>query len=115
MLIVRYIVLHAGTKDGFVEGASLVFSTSQRANQLRDYHGEMNAENFEKWFEHQLLPNLKQPAAIIMDNAPYHSALIEKNPTSAWKKAEIVEWLQHHDIPFETDMLKPQLLQIVTR
>ncbi|KAK4885544.1 hypothetical protein RN001_001815 [Aquatica leii] len=41
----RYIVLHAGTEDGFVEGADLIFSTT---NKSSDYHDSMNSENFLK-------------------------------------------------------------------
>ncbi|KAK4885628.1 hypothetical protein RN001_001899 [Aquatica leii] len=35
----RYIVLHAGNKNGFIPGADLVFSSSTKNS---DYHGEMN-------------------------------------------------------------------------
>jgi len=46
--------------------------------QLSDYHGEMNQENFLNWFENQLLKNLQQPSAIVIDNAPYLSMLLTK-------------------------------------
>lgn len=51
----RYIVLHAGSEDGFVENASLVFKSGTKSG---DYHDSMNSANFEKWFEEQLIPNL---------------------------------------------------------
>jgi hypothetical protein len=41
-------VLHAGNKNGFVEGAPLAFSSNTKNP---DYHGEMNQENFLRWFE----------------------------------------------------------------
>ncbi|KAJ8914887.1 hypothetical protein NQ315_014900 [Exocentrus adspersus] len=41
----RFIVLHAGTKHGFVENASLVFSSTSKS---ADYHDSMNREMFEK-------------------------------------------------------------------
>lgn len=65
----RYIVLHAGGKDGFIPGAGLVFASQSNAE---DYHGEMNTRNFQHWFANQLLPNLKPRTLIIMDNASYH-------------------------------------------
>ena len=37
-----------------------------------DYHQEMNAVNFEKWFEEKLLPALPANSLIVMDNASYH-------------------------------------------
>ncbi|XP_066950812.1 uncharacterized protein [Macrobrachium rosenbergii] len=78
----RLIILHAGTEDGSVNNAELVF-------QLRndgDYHKQMNSEVFEKWFRNQLLPNIPPNCAIAMDNASYHSMQQEKYPTSSWKK-----------------------------
>jgi hypothetical protein len=47
-LYYRSIVLHAGNKNGFVEGAALAFSSNTKNP---DYHGEMNQENFLRWFE----------------------------------------------------------------
>ena len=40
----RLIILHAGSKEGFVPGAVLVF----QAKNVGDYHDQMNAETFEK-------------------------------------------------------------------
>ncbi|KAJ8914886.1 hypothetical protein NQ315_014899, partial [Exocentrus adspersus] len=47
----RFIVLHAGTKHGFVENASLVFSSTSKS---ADYHDEMNREMFDKWMTEKL-------------------------------------------------------------
>ena len=38
----RLIIVHAMTKDGWVDGAELVFDSKQRTG---DYHGQMNWEN----------------------------------------------------------------------
>ena len=54
-----------------------------------DYHKEMNAVNFTKWLTEKLIPNLPPQSAIVMDNASYHSVLVEKCPTTNTKKAEI--------------------------
>ncbi|CAG9834708.1 unnamed protein product [Diabrotica balteata] len=74
----RYIILHAGNCNGFIQGAELVFSSKTKDC---DYHGEMNRHNFLQWFEHQLLNNLEEPSIIILDNAPYHSTIINKAST----------------------------------
>lgn len=105
----RFIVLHAGHKGGFVPNASLVFATNSK---LADYHGDMNAETFIKWVTEKLIPNLEEPSLVIMDNASYHSTEIEKQPTSSWTRPAIVTWLQKHNIPFEAQLLKPELLYI---
>jgi transposase len=106
----RYIVLHAGNEDGFINGAENIFSSK---TQSSDYHGEMNQENFLKWFKNQLLLNLTEPSIIIMDNAPYHSMLLDKCPNNSWKKSDIQDWLVTHNIGFNEQMFKAELLHIV--
>ena len=51
-----------------------------------DYHSEMNFENFKKWLQEKLLPNLQPNSVIVLDNAAYH-----KCPTAASRKAVIQE------------------------
>jgi hypothetical protein len=74
---VRYIVVHAGNENGFVENAGLIFNSKSKKG---DYHDNMNVENFQNWFKTQLIPNLEEPSLIIMDNASYHSQLGEPIP-----------------------------------
>jgi hypothetical protein len=106
----RYIIVHAGNSDSFIEGAELIFSSSTKNS---DYHGEMNKHIFFLWFQNQLLPSLKAPSVIIMDNASYHCDTENKSPTSNSKKAEIQNWLRERNIAFEPKSLKPQLLEKV--
>lgn len=106
----RYIILHAGNKNGFIPGASLVFSSKTKES---DYHGEMNQYKFLSWFENQLIPNLKKPSMFVMDNASYHSTLENKVPNSNWNKADIKQWLLTNNVAYEEDMYKKQLLHLV--
>lgn len=107
---VRYIVLHAGSDEGFVENASLIFKSGSKSG---DYHDAMNSENFEKWFAEQLLPNLEEPSLIIMDNAPYHSRLLEPIPNISWTKNSLIDWLQQKQIPVPTFAMKDQIWSLV--
>lgn len=86
----RLIVVHAGSKDGFVNNAGLVFKAGQSSG---DYHGQMNRENFTKWLDEKLLPNIPPNSVIVLDNAPYHSVVDDKVPTKSSLKKDIVEWL----------------------
>lgn len=106
----RYIIVHAGNKDGFIDGAGLIFSTK---NKSADYHDNMNSELFEKWMGEQLLPRLKKPSLIIMDNARYHSRFLEKIPNSQSTKEEIIQWLQSTNISIPQGAFKCELLEIV--
>ena len=85
----RFVVVAAGTNEGFIEGSYLCYPA--KSNQ-GDYHGEMNAKLFEQWLTTQLLPSLPEPSVLVLDNAPYHSTLIEESrcPTSANRKADLV-------------------------
>lgn len=108
----RSIVVHAGGRQGFIQGADLIFTSKTNSG---DYHGEMNEANFMKWFEEQLLPSLEEPSLIVMDNASYHSALVEKTPTTSTRKQDMQQWLRDHNIPFDETMVKPQLLGLINR
>ena len=80
-----------------------------------DYHGNMNAEVFERWFE-ELCANLKhrRPGALIlMDGARYHRRNVDMPPNSASKVAELKTWLSRHRISFDEDARKPALVKIV--
>lgn len=61
----RYIVLHAGGVNGFIEGAECVFPSKTKEG---DYHGTMTGEMFLKWVKEQLLPGLDVPSVIVLDN-----------------------------------------------
>lgn len=98
--------------NGFIPGASLIFSSNTKNP---DYHGEMNQENFLKWFENQLLKNLEEPSIIVMDNASYHSTIENKVPNGSWNKPEIKEWLHNRNIYFADQLLKIQLLDLVAQ
>jgi hypothetical protein len=54
----RYIILHTGTRNGFVSGKSFISVSGMKSG---DYHDLINGENFEHWMLTQLFPNLEQP------------------------------------------------------
>lgn len=109
----RLIIVHGITKDGWVNGAQLIFDAKKRTG---DYHGQMNWENFSKWFEIQLLPNIPENSLIIMDNAGYHNVLADDSfPTPKTRKEELLAWLERNWIPWTDDMLKPELYALCKR
>lgn len=109
----RVIVVHAITEKGWVKNAQLIFDANKRTG---DYHGQMNWDNFSKWFQDQLLPNIPDNSIIILDNAKYHNVLSEDAfPTSITRKAVLCDWLEKNDIPWTEDMLKPELYELCKR
>lgn len=105
----RLVIIHAGSRAGFVSNALYTFWSD---GKLGDYHDSMNAACFEQWFS-ALLQELPPRSVIVMDNASYHSRQVDKPPTSNSKKEEIKLWLRGNGISFQEDMLKVELLQLV--
>jgi hypothetical protein len=66
----------------------------------------MNAETFEEWLKDMLLA-LDKPSLIILD-----SRLHEKQPTTAWRKSELQNWLRENNILYSALDTKNSLLQI---
>lgn len=106
----RLIICHVGSANtGFVKECKWVFRSKKNS---QDYHDEMNSESFKEWFV-AFLNLLEHGSVIVMDNAPYHSVLAEKIPSSSWKKSDIQEWLNHKKIEFQFCETKPELLSRV--
>ena len=109
----RLIIVNAITKDGWVPGAKLVFKSTRKTG---DYHGQMDSENFTKWFCEMLLPSIPANSLIIMDNASYHSSLSDKSaPTPQCSKERILTWLLQNKIPCNPDCLKAELIEIILK
>jgi transposase len=113
----RVILLHIGNEDGFLEGGLKCFIGKKGGS---DYHDEMNKTHYEEWFR-DVLARLPQKSAVVIDRAPYHTMTTDKskNPTMAWRKDRIIEWLENHHVPFPDqttrnwkDFTKPLLLTI---
>lgn len=107
----RLIITHAGSDKGFVKEAVDIFKAKKGKG---DYHGEMNGDYYEKWFESKLLPNLDAKSVIVIDNASYHSVFVENIPNTNTKKADIQQWLTSKSINWNLDMLKAELLLLVS-
>ncbi|KAE9524419.1 hypothetical protein AGLY_015140 [Aphis glycines] len=96
------IVVHIGSAEGFIAGGLLCFESKKNTS---DYHDEMNGKTFLEWFC-GVLPLLKDNSVIVMDNAPYHSVKTEQSPTTSWKKADIIQWLESKGAETTPEMIK---------
>jgi hypothetical protein len=83
----RLIIMHAGTRsEGLIDGCDLVFLAKSKDG---DYHQEMNIFVFLDWFENQLMPAMKNPSLVVLDNANYHNVKTEDTvcPNLSQKKS----------------------------
>lgn len=104
----RLIICHAGNACGFIDNCLLAFASKTTG----DYHEEMDGEKFTQWFTN-MLTSLSEPSVIIMDNAPYHSMLVDKPPSNSEKKAHLVAWLQKKGVDASMSMLKGDLIRLM--
>jgi transposase len=101
------------SSDGWVPEAKLVFKSTKKTG---DYHGQMNSENFKKWFTDRLIPNIPANSMIIMDNAAYHSVLSSSSaPTSTCSKKRIQQWLEANKCHYNSDCLKSELIELLSK
>ncbi|GMF47332.1 unnamed protein product [Phytophthora fragariaefolia] len=79
-----------------------------------DYHGNFDADLFEKWLT-KLCMTLQQYGHCIihMDGASYHKRQEDPAPTRNTRKADIQAQLFRHRIGFEPSWFVPQLLELV--
>lgn len=68
----RYIIIDAGSREGFIQGVGNVWCSSKKPSEFDDYHGDMNKEIFRTFLEN-LLCSLESPSVIVLDNASYHT------------------------------------------
>jgi transposase len=108
----RLIFVHLGGSGGFVEGYELVYKAGKATG---DYHGQMNSDNFEKWVNDKVIPNLATPSVIVMNNAPYHGKQVYKPQTKSSLKKDMLEYLQRHGVPCEESMRKFTLFSLVEK
>jgi transposase len=110
----RLIVVNAIGRNGWIKKADLVFQAKKRTG---DYHGQMNWDNFSRWFATQLLPNIPDDSMIILDNARYHNVYVEDStlPSGSSSKDELRDWLTRNGIPWQDDMLKVELWRLCKR
>ena len=83
---------------GLIDGCDLVYLAKSKDG---DYHQEMNSVVFLEWFENQLMPALKNPSLVVLDNASYHNVKTEDTvcPNFSQKKAALQNYLTQHNIP----------------
>ncbi|KAJ3639915.1 hypothetical protein Zmor_003243 [Zophobas morio] len=73
----------------------------------------MNQEIFEKWFREQLIPSLREPTLIVIDNASDHSRLEEKIPRKSWTKTKMIAYLIKNGTDYPPKAMEDQIWEIL--
>jgi transposase len=106
------IILNAGNEDGWIPNCLLI-SAKNIANAKADYHCDMDAALFEKWFSEQLIPNLPTKSVIVLDNASYHSRQLDKVPTKSSRKTDMLDYMARKVLPISEKATRPELFTII--
>ena len=102
----RFSVIHAINIDGFIPNCELILKNT-----------DINANRFEEWAETQLIPNLPKNSIVIYDNASIHSRQYEysRTPTQSSTKLYMQNWLTAHDIEFDPNFNRKELLELIKK
>lgn len=73
-----------------------------------------NFEQYERWFKYMLIPNLKPASVVVIDSVvSFHNRILNPAPHSNLRRKEMVEYLSSRNVPYSSDMYKPQLYQLI--
>ncbi|XP_063541633.1 uncharacterized protein LOC134750393 isoform X2 [Cydia strobilella] len=102
----RVIIVHAGGCQGFVPNACLIYETDSTSDD------SMNFNNYKQWLTNQLLPNLPENAAIVMNN---QNCIFENCPDPNSSKSFMHVWLTERNIEYEETMNKVELYDLILK
>lgn len=108
----RWCFIHAVREGGLLENTFLIFEGKKSKG---DYHQQFDHLVFQKWFQQQLLPNLKKQSLIVMDRCPFHMVGKDSILPKQMKKVELQQWLTDQGVKWEEKWLKPRLLEEVEK
>jgi hypothetical protein len=60
-------MVHTHSSNGILEGAGLVLKAGTASG---NYHGQINAKNFDKWLNEIVIPKLPPAPTLVTDNVP---------------------------------------------
>ncbi|GJQ79682.1 hypothetical protein Trydic_g20622 [Trypoxylus dichotomus] len=109
----RLVVMHAGSDEGFLNGALLIFKSGQKGDN--NHHDDMNFDNYKRWLETLLIPNLPAHSVLVIDNASHHNVLSVKHPTFTSCTAEMTLWLDSRNIAYDRNYTKAELCAVIKR
>ncbi|KAK6046892.1 hypothetical protein COOONC_15603 [Cooperia oncophora] len=110
----RGIVITALCDGGVIPGCTRVFVSGHQTAQDGS-HRAMDHAVFEDWLRSSV-PLMKDFAAgrnvtLVMDNAPYHTRVLEKVPSRRSAVSEIIEYLTSHGVEVAIDSTRDSLLE----
>lgn len=73
---------------------------------------EFDESEFENWILTNLCPTLAQPSVIVVHDFHHHNAMLHETPTLYSSTTDTMDWLDYHDVPYDTEMSKYELYSL---
>ena len=84
---------------GLINASAWHLTPKSAKDHKGDYHELFNADNYLNWFEYSLLPNIHEPALVILDHAAYHKKKPLNTPKpSRMRKQAVLDEVNRLDI-----------------
>ena len=97
---------NAACRGNWWISSSVHISFTRLDGEAGDYHGQMNATNFEKWGAKKITPNF--PPQPVIDNSPYHCLHVDRRLSTCTVKWGMI-WLCRKGIVSDETMSKNDL------
>jgi transposase len=110
----RSIVIGAGSAiRGIFPECLEIFKGKKEKRKDKDYHSDMNTGVFLDWCEKKLFP-IMRGGVLVVDQAPYHTSKVKETlkPRSSWRRQEVIDYLNKHDIAFNPKLTVPELREL---
>lgn len=110
----KSVILLAGDKKGILNNTIYVCDGNKKEFKDELDCKRDNYEQYEKWLKYVLLPNLKPSSVVVIDGGtPCHNRLSNPIPHSNSRRKEMLDYLTARNVPYSSDMYKPQLYQLI--
>lgn len=111
----RCIVIGAVCDEGLLLDAFSIFDGGH--TESGDYHKTMSGDLFKNWLLDSI-PHFKstakgRPIVLVMDNAPYHGLRRNQVPTQAYRKQELIDFLERNEVTVPNGLSKNELLALI--
>ena len=86
-------------------GSVWAFCPNKKEMHYGDYLKVFHSDNYLRWFEQQLIPNLSKPSLIVLDNAKYYKwKPINAPNASRMRKTDVIAELIARGIPHDNNI-----------
>ncbi|KAF6203081.1 hypothetical protein GE061_003495 [Apolygus lucorum] len=108
----RAVLLSAGGKSGFVTSGFLIWRCIKKLGS-NSYDENANYKKYVTWVKDNLIPNIPDGAAVVLDHETIYDRYEDPVPTHTSDKEDMKAWLERKGIQFQPDAAKVELFELI--